>query len=587
MQRKIIKDKNDEQLTVVLLMAGGIGMRSSNFTPKQYMSFINDKSLLEESLITFLNHPLIDYVQPIINQDHQNFFYKILGKITHNKSKILPYCFGGAERKDSVLHGLTSLINLNPSKVLIHDSARPFVSVHTITDIINAIEEGVGVVPALKVVDSVKKLKSSLISENLSMEDLYTIQTPQGFHYKEIMEAFMEHKDLSLSDDSAYFLRHSKKIKVIEGSLLNSKINFKEDIETIRKHVKSLTSVDNKPSTLKYKALTKLPVEKGNLRDDLYVNSPNYLSLDDISLGRSLNNFNSKISFPKDINPIDSNPKGLNLNRGNFHNFRPSSNQNKIGFYGNLYDGSIDNKEINKEKLYKSLDLYSNLLYQENKSNPTFMTDMDKIKFEKMREIRVNQFSPKESDESDLSNDLTTNSNATNKVVARDNINVLRVGQGIDIHEFSSDESDNKVLYLGGIKIDSPRGLKGHSDADVVLHALVDALLGGVGEGDIGEHFPPSDDRWKGFASSFFLEYANALIIKAGYKIVNIDIVILAEEPMISPYKLQMRLNIAKILKIHYSRINIKATTTEKLGFIGRKEGILATTVASLSSINN
>ncbi len=153
----------------------------------------------------------------------------------------------------------------------------------------------------------------------------------------------------------------------------------------------------------------------------------------------------------------------------------------------------------------------------------------------------------------------------------------IRIGFGIDIHEFSNSHSDNKDLFLCGVKIPYFRGMKGHSDADVVLHALCDAIYGSLGLGDIGEHFPPSEQKWKGESSVTFLEHAYDKLNEKNGKINNIDITILAEEPIIKNYKHKMKAFLASQLEINEDRINIKATTTEKLGFIGRKEGILAT----------
>ena len=124
--------------------------------------------------------------------------------------------------------------------------------------------------------------------------------------------------------------------------------------------------------------------------------------------------------------------------------------------------------------------------------------------------------------------------------------------------------------------------LKGHSDADVGLHALTDALLGSVGAGDIGEHFPPSDDRWHNKSSSEFLIYSHMLIKEQRGTIVNIDVTLICEAPIISPYKPKMRDRIAQILGISEKCINIKGTTTEQLGFLGRKEGISASAVVSV-----
>lgn len=161
---------------------------------------------------------------------------------------------------------------------------------------------------------------------------------------------------------------------------------------------------------------------------------------------------------------------------------------------------------------------------------------------------------------------------------------IFKVGNGIDIHPFATKNSPNatKKLYLGGIEIPYSHYLVGHSDADVVLHALTDALLGALGLGDIGDFFPPSDNKWQGCSSKVFVEFACEKLKEANGTICNIDINILAEEPKISPYKQPMKAKIAEICGINTANINIKATTFEKLGTIGRKEGIIATAVTCI-----
>jgi 2-C-methyl-D-erythritol 4-phosphate cytidylyltransferase/2-C-methyl-D-erythritol 2,4-cyclodiphosphate synthase len=156
----------------------------------------------------------------------------------------------------------------------------------------------------------------------------------------------------------------------------------------------------------------------------------------------------------------------------------------------------------------------------------------------------------------------------------------VRVGTGFDVHRLGEGEE----LWLGGIRIDHSRGLVGHSDADVALHALTDAILGAVGAGDIGQHFSPADPRWKGAASDQFLMHAHRLAMTAGYRVGNVDITIICEAPKIGPHRAAMTERIAQILEISPSQVSVKATTTERLGFTGRDEGIAAQAVATMLS---
>jgi 2-C-methyl-D-erythritol 4-phosphate cytidylyltransferase/2-C-methyl-D-erythritol 2,4-cyclodiphosphate synthase len=160
---------------------------------------------------------------------------------------------------------------------------------------------------------------------------------------------------------------------------------------------------------------------------------------------------------------------------------------------------------------------------------------------------------------------------------------VPRTGMGFDVHAFAGDGP----VVLGGIAVPHARGLAGHSDADVVLHAITDALLGAGGLGDIGAHFPPSDPQWKGAGSELFLSHAAALLRADGAILDHVDCTIIAEEPKVGPYRVAMRQRIADILGLAVDQVSIKATTTEGLGFTGRREGIAAQAVASIRMNRN
>lgn len=153
-----------------------------------------------------------------------------------------------------------------------------------------------------------------------------------------------------------------------------------------------------------------------------------------------------------------------------------------------------------------------------------------------------------------------------------------RTGLGFDVHAFAGDGP----IMMGGIAVPHARGLAGHSDADVVLHAITDALLGAAGLGDIGEHFPPSDPQWKGASSDIFLLHAAELIRTAGGIIDHVDCTVICEEPKVGPHRAAMRARIACLLQVPATAVSIKATTTERLGFTGRREGIAAQAVASI-----
>ena len=154
----------------------------------------------------------------------------------------------------------------------------------------------------------------------------------------------------------------------------------------------------------------------------------------------------------------------------------------------------------------------------------------------------------------------------------------VRLGNGYDVHAF--EPGDHVILC--GVEIPHDRALKGHSDADVGMHALTDAIYGALAEGDIGRHFPPSDPQWKGAASEIFLRHAGELAAQKGYRISNADVTLICERPKIGPHALRMAEVLAGILGLAPGRVSVKATTSERLGFTGREEGIAAIATATL-----
>ncbi len=157
-----------------------------------------------------------------------------------------------------------------------------------------------------------------------------------------------------------------------------------------------------------------------------------------------------------------------------------------------------------------------------------------------------------------------------------------RIGQGFDVHAFT----DGEFVTLGGVKIPHTRGILAHSDGDVLLHAVCDALLGAAALGDIGMHFPDSDERWKGADSRAFVRHVSALLGERGYRVVNVDATVIAEAPRLGKHRESMRANLAADLRLELDRVNVKATTTEKLGFTGRSEGIACQAIALIEEVS-
>jgi 2-C-methyl-D-erythritol 4-phosphate cytidylyltransferase/2-C-methyl-D-erythritol 2,4-cyclodiphosphate synthase len=174
---------------------------------------------------------------------------------------------------------------------------------------------------------------------------------------------------------------------------------------------------------------------------------------------------------------------------------------------------------------------------------------------------------------------MTDNTNSTRGVELVE----TRTGTGFDVHKFCAAKSPNNKIIICGVEVPHDMSLEGHSDADVGIHSVVDAILGAIAQGDIGDHFPPSDPKWKGADSKMFLEHARDLVHKKNGKIVNVDVTIICEKPKLMAYKKVMAAKLAEILGIENSRVSVKATTTEGLGFTGRGEGIAAQAIASVT----
>jgi len=378
--------------TYALIVAAGRGHRSGQPGPKQYVA-LNGVPILRLTVDCFLSHPDIDGVLVVIHPDDETLYQQAIGGLT-----LLPPVFGGETRQQSVFKGLTSLVELSPDKVLIHDAARPFVSNVLISSVIAALEQADGALPALEMTDTVKQVAGDSIEGTIDRTTLRRAQTPQGFGFDKILQAHENGTSgAEATDDSALAEQAGLNVVTVPGDVANIKLTTAAD-------------------------------------------------------------FQSAQGLPKHI----------------------------------------------------------------------------------------------------------------------------RVGTGFDVHRLG----DGDGVTLCGVHIPHTCRLIGHSDADVALHALTDALLGAVAAGDIGRHFPPSDDKWKGAASHLFVEHAVSLVKEQGGEIGNVDITIICEAPKIGPHAAAMREKVAEILGISAAAVSVKATTTEKLGTTGDGMGIAAQALATVR-INN
>jgi 2-C-methyl-D-erythritol 4-phosphate cytidylyltransferase/2-C-methyl-D-erythritol 2,4-cyclodiphosphate synthase len=390
-------EKNQEK-TIALLVAAGKSERMPSDIPKPYLS-IGQNTILRQSVKTFMTHPGIDGVRVVIRRDHHPMYKQAIAGLS-----LFPCVIGGENRQESVLRGLESIAHRKPERVLVHDAARPGASHALISRVLESLENHKAVIPTLKVADTVKRIRGGRVSETIEREDLYTVQTPQGFHFRDLLEAHRRFAGVALTDDAAVMERAGIAVAMVEGDTDNFKITTGEDLRRMQAQL-------------------------------------------------------------------------------------------------------VHNTET-------------------------------------------------------------------------------RVGTGYDVHALQAHDSDTPAvkhtITLCGVRIPHTHRLVGHSDADVGMHALVDAILGALGAGDIGTHFPPSDAQWRGADSSRFLLYAYELVANRGGSIAHLDITLICEQPKIAPHREEMIRRLAQILKLSPDRVSIKATTTEKLGFTGRSEGIAAQAVATL-----
>jgi 2-C-methyl-D-erythritol 4-phosphate cytidylyltransferase/2-C-methyl-D-erythritol 2,4-cyclodiphosphate synthase len=384
-----------------LIVAAGRGRRAAGdgAVPKQYWP-LGGVPMLARSIGVFVEHRSVDEIVVVVHGDDAKLYQEAAAPYaTRLRAPVL----GGAMRQDSVRAGLEALAATKPTKVLIHDAARPFVDAVLIDRVISCLATYDAVLPSLPVTDTIKRANDGHVTETLKRDGLWRAQTPQGFKFDAILTAHRKAAEAGLTDftdDSAVAEWFGLDVGLVEGSEANRKLTSAEDLRNADAALRS----------------------------------------------------------------------------------------------------------------------------------------------------------------------------------AQDSTGTMRVASGYDVHAFAPGDA----VVLCGVRIPHGKKLSGHSDADVALHALTDALLGVIADGDIGAHFPPSDERWRGQASSLFLQEAGSRVKARGGKIVHADLTLICESPRIGPHRDAMRANIANMLGLELSQVSIKATTNEGLGFIGRGEGIAAMATATV-----
>ena len=383
---------------IALLVAAGKSERMQTDVPKPYLQ-IGDDNLMRRAVKAFINHPEIDGVRVVIRREHHALYKQAISGLT-----LFPCVMGADTRQESVHLGLESIAHRNPHYVLVHDIARPLASPELISRVVAALKTNKAAIPALSITDTVKRASGGNAGETIPRENLYTVQTPQGFHFDTILAAHRQLASMGLPDDAALMEHLGTPVALVEGDPNNIKITTQTDLE----HMQKLLALNSE----------------------------------------------------------------------------------------------------------------------------------------------------------------------------------TRIGMGYDVHPLMLHDSEAHInqqhVKLCGVNIPFTHFLVGHSDSDVGLHALVDAILGAIGDGDIGTHFPPEDRKWQGANSSRFLLHAYELLTARGGELVNLDLTLICERPKIAPHRAQMIAHISQLLKLAPDRISIKATTTEKLGSLGRGEGIAAQAVATV-----
>lgn len=373
--------------TAAIIVAAGRGTRAGGDLPKQWQE-IAGRPILAHTINALTPH--VDMICVVLRHDD-----RALWDATGLHADV--FATGGETRDASVRNGLEALIPHAPTRVLIHDAARPCVPAHTVQSIISALDTHAAAAPALAVTDALWTGADGLVTGTRDRSALFRAQTPQGFHFDAILTA---HR------------------------------------------------------------------------------ARNMPAADDVEVARDA---------------------GLDVA---------------------IVDGHEDNLKITTSRDFA-------------RAAKLLRTTMD-----------------------------------------------VRCGNGYDVHRFG--EGDHVILC--GVEIPHGRGLQGHSDADVGMHAVTDAIYGALGQGDIGQHFPPSDPQWKGAASEIFLTHAVRLARDMGYSISNVDCTLVCEYPKIGPHQPAMRTALAQIMGLDPARISVKATTSERLGFTGRQEGIAAIATTTLVS---
>ncbi len=391
-----------------IIAAAGSGVRMGGGMSKQFRK-ISGLPVLVRAVGVFSEHPCVDEIYIVTKEEERELTLHMIER--YGLKKVEKVVVGGKTRQESVFFGVKALKDTD--FVLVHDAARPFVSSELILRTIEALADNAAVSAAVPVKDTIKVRTGDFFTATPDRESLYSVQTPQGFHFRVLKKAHEKAAEENFcgTDDTMLAERAGQKVCFVQGDYNNIKVT----------------------------------------------------TFEDFIIGEAI-----------------------------------------------------------AEKLQKK--------------------EEDRVLGE------------------------------------AEQVNKIRIGTGFDVHKFA----EERKLILGGIEIPFDRGLLGHSDADVLLHAIMDALLGAGGLGDIGTHFPDSEPEYCGISSLYLLEKVSLILKEEDYAIGNIDATVIAQEPKIAPYLHEMRQKIASTLQIPLDCINIKGTTTEQLGFCGRGEGIAAQASAVL-----
>ncbi|HEX5957746.1 MAG TPA: 2-C-methyl-D-erythritol 4-phosphate cytidylyltransferase, partial [Hyphomicrobiaceae bacterium] len=514
--------------TAALIVAAGQGTRTGLAVPKQYAR-LGGESVLARTMRVFLAHPAVDLViVAIAEADCAHYDHAV----PTGHRKLLPQVLGGATRQRSVLNGLQALAGRlgrdgTPARVLIHDAARPFVTAAVIDRVLAALAHAPGAIAAVPLSDTLKRADAGggRIVGTIERTGLWRAQTPQGFDLEAILaahEAALAAGRDDLTDDAAVAEWAGLAVQLVQGSETNVKLTTPEDMARAAAMVGE-SAADN-----------------GASEDAVAATGAAMGASLGAAMGAVMGVMTAAAGAAAEV--MGAAAKAVDGMRGVVDAGAPDGTDEVSPLAPSVRDNLQGRGE-------GSDPVASAATNATGSPQPDAREDLQR---------QDKEAATVASAAAAARHEVAAPAPAPTPDIRQDIRPDIRTGQGFDVHRFAAGDH----VWLCGIRIPHTTMLEGHSDADVGLHALTDALLGAIGDGDIGQHFPPSDPQWRGAASHLVLADAARRVRARGGNIANVDVTLLCEAPKIAPHRDAMRTRIAEVLGIEVSRVAVKATTT-------------------------